>query len=128
MSNSTLPVMHALAPLIIEHSDQAERERHLTQPVVNAFIDAGMFKLLLPAELGGAGANPLEFCEVIQAVSALDGSTGWCLMIGAGVGLFSGLLSASAAVEVYAARCAIGCGTFPQKPLDAETSALWESR
>ena len=112
MLKSTLPVIHELAPLIMEHSDQAERERRLAQPVVNAFIDAGMFKLLLPAELGGAGANPLEFCEVIEAVSALDGSAGWCLMIGAGFGLFTGLLSASAAVEVYADRCAIGCGTF----------------
>jgi len=51
--------------------------------------------------LDGAGANPLEFCEVVEAVSTVDGSTGWCVMISGCYGHFAGLLPPLAATEIF---------------------------
>jgi alkylation response protein AidB-like acyl-CoA dehydrogenase len=75
MDHSALSDIRKLAPLIAKHADEAERERRLSRPVVDGLVDAGIFKLLTPPALGGAGASPMEFCEVVEAVSAIDGST-----------------------------------------------------
>jgi alkylation response protein AidB-like acyl-CoA dehydrogenase len=77
LMNYELLKIPELAPIISENADQAERERRLARPVVDALIDAGIFKLLASPALGGAGATPIQFREVVAAISAIDGSTGW---------------------------------------------------
>ena len=67
-----------LSPLIREHADRAERERHLMDPVVAALQDAGLFRMLVPRDLGGLQVDPLTFYEVIEALARVDGSTAWC--------------------------------------------------
>ena len=74
MAHSTLAAVRNLTPLIAQHADEAERERRLARPVVDALVNAGVFRLLLPPALGGAGASPLEFCEVVETVATVDGS------------------------------------------------------
>lgn len=71
----------ALAPVIAAHADAAEAERRLPQPIVRALIEAGLFKLYLPRSLGGSQLEPLEFAQRLEAIAALDGSTGWCAFI-----------------------------------------------
>ena len=112
MTHSPLAAVRALAPLIAQHADEAERERRLARPVVDALVNAGVFRLLVPPALGGAGASLLEFCEVVEAVSTVDGSTGWCVMIGGGYGQFGGLLPPSAAAEIFGEPGAVVAGTF----------------
>ena len=112
MAQSTLYAVRDLAPLIAKYADEAERERRLARPVVDALVDAGVFRLLVPPALGGAGASPMEFCEIIEAVSTVDGSTGWCVMIGGGYGHFSGLLPPPAAAEIFGEPGAVVAGTF----------------
>ena len=112
MAQSTLYAVRDLAPLIARYADEAERERRLARPVVDALVDAGVFRLLVPPALGGAGASPMEFCEIIEAVSTVDGSTGWCVMIGGGYGHFSGLLPPPAAAEIFGEPGAVVAGTF----------------
>ena len=72
----------ALAPLIREHADEAERLRHLPAPVAEALAAAGLYRMAAPAELHGAEADPITQIQVIEAVSRADGSAGWNLMIG----------------------------------------------
>jgi indole-3-acetate monooxygenase len=112
VAQSTLYAVRDLAPLIAKFADEAERERRLARPVVDALVDAGVFRLLVPPALGGAGASPMEFCEIIEAVSTVDGSTGWCVMIGGGYGHFSGLLPPPAAAEIFGEPGAVVAGTF----------------
>ena len=80
MAHSTLSAVRDLAPLITKHADEVERDRRLARPVVDALINAGIFRLFMPPSLRSGGATPLEFCEVVEVVSALDGSTGWILV------------------------------------------------
>lgn len=90
----------ALAPVIAAHADAdaAEAERRLPQPIVRALIEAGLFKLYLPRSLGGSQLEPLAFAQRLEAIAALDGSTGWCAFIGNVNTLFTSPL-APASVE-----------------------------
>lgn len=72
----------ALAPLIREHADEAERQRHLPRVVADAMSDAGLYRIAASAEQLGGGADAVTQIQVIEAVSRADGSTGWNLMIG----------------------------------------------
>src|SRR5262245_62163268 len=112
MAHSTLAAVRDLAPLIAQHADEAERERRLARPVVDALVTAGVFRLLVPPALGGAGVSPLEFCEVVEAVATVDGSTGWCVMIGGGYGQFAWLLPPSAAAAIWGAPGGVVAGPF----------------
>ncbi len=65
-------------------ADKAEALRTLPEASVAALRESGLFTLKLPAVLGGAEADPVTQLEVIEAVSYIDPSAGWCLFIGAG--------------------------------------------
>ena len=84
MVSATTPVesARALAPLIREYADAIERDRCLPPPVLQGLIEADLFRLLAPRELGGAEADPLTVCRVVEEISKVDGATGWCVMIG----------------------------------------------
>ena len=53
----------ALAPLITREADEIERTRRLTQPVVAALIENGLYRVLLPQSVGGTEAPPESSCR-----------------------------------------------------------------
>jgi alkylation response protein AidB-like acyl-CoA dehydrogenase len=69
----------ALAPLIAREADEIERTRRLTEPVVSALIENGLYRVLLPQSLGGAEAPPEIFMQMLEEVAKADASTAWCL-------------------------------------------------
>ncbi len=69
----------ALAPLITSEADEIERTRRLTQPVVSALIENGLYRALLPQSLGGAEAPPEVFMQMLEEIAKADASTAWCL-------------------------------------------------
>src|SRR5262245_55965278 len=73
-----LTAARALGPQIRAAADQVEQKRQLPPPLVAALTAAGLFKLTVPCELGGAEADPETCMRVIEEVSRADGSTGWC--------------------------------------------------
>ena len=100
------------AAVIAPQLDQIETERRLPQPAVDALVDAGVFKLCVPRVYGGAQAHPATVLAVIEELAKLDGSVGWCAMIGATSGLMSVYLDDAIAREVYRPADAITCGVF----------------
>lgn len=72
----------ALAPLIRDAADEAERERRLPERVAVAMADAGLYRVAVPTAYGGLECDPRAQIETIEAVSEVDGSAGWNLMIG----------------------------------------------
>jgi indole-3-acetate monooxygenase len=117
MSATAAPVeaVRALAPLIGEHAEVIERERCLAEPVVKALTEAGVFRLFIPRALGGAEADPVTFCRVVEELATADGSTGWCTMLCGSYGHFSGLLPEAAAREIYGDPDAIMAGALAPK-------------
>jgi len=101
-----------LAPAIRVHRDKAEQLRRLPEPLVHAMVDAGLFGMWLPEAYGGLECDPMTFVRVIEAVSRVDGSTGWTLMIGAAGGAFAAYLPARWAGEIFSDPRMILAGSF----------------
>ena len=80
----------AIAPILREHADFAEREGLLADEVVRAMQRAGAFRMTMPRSLGGIEADPVTQYEVIEALSVADGSAGWVAMIGSDGGYLAG--------------------------------------
>jgi alkylation response protein AidB-like acyl-CoA dehydrogenase len=62
---------------------EAEAIGRLPPAVVKALDDSGLFAMKLPAELGGAEADPVTQIEVIEKMAYVEPSVGWCMFIGA---------------------------------------------
>jgi alkylation response protein AidB-like acyl-CoA dehydrogenase len=91
----------ALAPLIAGEADEIERTRRLTQPVVSALIENGLYRSLLPKNFGGAEA-PLEiFMQMQEEVGKADASTAWCLGQCSVCAMTAAYLDADAANEIF---------------------------
>jgi alkylation response protein AidB-like acyl-CoA dehydrogenase len=69
----------ALAPLIAREADEIELTRRLTEPVVSALVENGLYRVLVPQSLGGAEAPPEVFMQMLEEVAKADASTAWCL-------------------------------------------------
>ena len=63
-----------LAPLLKEAADEIEEQRQLPQRVVEALIDGGFFKLLIPRSLGGAELHPLTYVQVLEEIAKAEPS------------------------------------------------------
>ncbi|MEN8158622.1 MAG: acyl-CoA dehydrogenase family protein [Myxococcota bacterium] len=93
----------ALAPLIREHADEAERGRRLPAAVATAMAAAGLYKIAAPRSIGGGECDPRTQIETIEAVSAADGAAGWNLMIGIeNMGFLGAALPLETARKLYA--------------------------
>lgn len=69
----------ALVPLIAREAAEIERRRRLTEPVVSALIENGLYRALLPRSLGGAEAPPEIFMQMLEEIAKADASAAWCL-------------------------------------------------
>ena len=61
--------------------DEAQELRHLPAWASKEMADQGLYRFVLPRELGGEDLRAREQIEVVEAVSAIDGSVGWCTHI-----------------------------------------------
>src|SRR3981081_750771 len=80
-----LDALEKLAPLVEEHRTSFDRERRLPETIFRTLAEAGLFRLWLPAAMGGPELSPLEFMRVVEAASAKDGSIGWVVAKGGGL-------------------------------------------
>src|SRR6202163_166885 len=97
----------ALAPLIAREADEIERTRRLTQPVVSALIENGLYRVLLPQSVGGAEAPPEIFMQMLEEVAKADASTAWCLGQCTVCAITAAYLDPDAAREIFAAPTSI---------------------
>ncbi|NRQ37627.1 acyl-CoA dehydrogenase [Nonomuraea sp. NN258] len=70
----------ALRPLIEDEAERAESLGRLTDPVVDALHEAGLFGVWVPEPLGGSELSPSELLDVFAELSYADPSTGWVVM------------------------------------------------
>jgi alkylation response protein AidB-like acyl-CoA dehydrogenase len=87
----------AMAPLIEEGRARMDAERRLPPPIVGALQELGALRMAVPAELGGPELDPVTQVRIVEELSRLDGSVGWCVMIAAAASYVPGFLSPEAA-------------------------------
>jgi indole-3-acetate monooxygenase len=97
----------ALAPLIGREGDEIERTRRLTQPVVSALIENGLYRVLLPQSVGGAEAPPEIFMQMLEEVAKADASTAWCLGQCTVCAMTAAYLDPDAAQEIFGKQTSI---------------------
>ena len=91
-----------LADVITKGGDEAQQLRRLPDDCVDTLIDEGFFRFALPPELGGEDASSMETIEVLEAISAIDGSVGWNVMLGSEINaMAAGGMDKALAKEIY---------------------------
>src|SRR5215471_3341792 len=58
---------------------QIERERHLPSAVTERLREAGLYRMVVPRQLGGIGADILTVFRALELVAQSDGATAWTL-------------------------------------------------
>jgi indole-3-acetate monooxygenase len=109
---SPLAASRRLAPRAAELAADNERARRLAPDLVREIADAGLFRLCVPAAVGGLEAPPSVLLECVEALSGGDASAGWCVAIGATSGLLLGYLPESAGRDIYSRPEVILGGVF----------------
>ena len=61
-----------LEALIDEHAAEGDERGRLSDPVVDALHDAGIFGMWVPKELGGSELDPVSSLKVIDQLTYAD--------------------------------------------------------
>ena len=93
--------LHELLPKIKERREEIEEARRLPKDLVADLAATGIFKLGIPAALGGDEASATDLMRAIETISSVDGSTGWCAMIAAGASAVTGMMTEAGYKEVF---------------------------
>jgi indole-3-acetate monooxygenase len=99
---SLLERVRAIAPIIQSNAANAERDRQLSAPVVQAMMDAGLYRMGVPQALGGLELDAATTIRVLEEVSRLDSAAGWNLQISQGALSFCAWLPEEATREIFA--------------------------
>lgn len=105
-----LAATEGIAPQIRKAADAIEAERCLLPPVVRAMKEVGVFRMGIPRAYGGLELDPLTQVRVVEELSRLDGSVGWCAIIGAAGGYASAFLDPPVARRFFAHGDAVLAG------------------
>jgi alkylation response protein AidB-like acyl-CoA dehydrogenase len=79
-----LAAVRALAPRLRAASAEIEAARSLSEPLVQAMADAGLYRMYLPRSLGGGELDPLTYFDVIEALTQVESAAGWSVLISTG--------------------------------------------
>ena len=92
------------APELAAAAPEIERQRELPASIVDAMVERGFFRMLLPSSLGGAELLPAPYVRVVEEIAKADASTAWCLNQGAGCSMTAAYLDPIAAREIFGDR------------------------
>ena len=73
-----------IADVIRSDAPEADRNRRLGDKTVAAIVESGVTRMMVPPALGGGGISWADSFGVVEALSRLDGATGWNASIWAG--------------------------------------------
>ena len=76
---SLIGAAREIAPIIQKYNEEAERNRRLSQPVLNALRETGLLRMSTPRSLGGLEADPITRALVVEEISRHDPAAGWTL-------------------------------------------------
>ncbi len=91
-----------IGPLIREHADEAEKNRRLSKPVLDALKETGLLKMATPKSLGGLETDPITRALVVEEVGRHDSAAGWTLENPVDWAFFCSRLPDEGAEEIYA--------------------------
>lgn len=88
-----------IADVVRADAVDADRQRRLGDKTVQALVDAGLPRMMLPAAFGGGALTFAESFPILEAMARVDGSTGWNLSIWSGSATLAATLAGDDARE-----------------------------
>ncbi len=76
---SLIEAARDIGPVIKAHSEEAERERRLSRPVLDALHESGLLRMYTPRSLGGLEVDPITRTLVSEEIAGFDAVAGWTL-------------------------------------------------
>ena len=70
-----------LLPLIEKRAEEAESLGHMTDDVVAALRQSGIYTMLFPKVVGGAELAPFDALQIVERLSYAHASAGWCTVV-----------------------------------------------
>src|SRR5262245_20767191 len=119
---SLIDAARRIGPIIRQHNAEAERDRRLSRPVLDALYETGLLRMFTPRSLGGLEADPITRALVVEEISGLDTAAGWTLANPLAWAYFCARLPDKGAEQLYSRGAAILIAAQYGRPLKA-TSA-----
>lgn len=93
----------SLKELIAGKAIETDRERRVSDEVIDALADAGLFKLTVPKRYGGYETDVRTIIDVAATIAESCGSTAWVVTLINTVAIAVGMLPEQAQEEVFGA-------------------------
>jgi indole-3-acetate monooxygenase len=119
-----------IAPMIAKAGPQIDSQREIPPEVIDALVERGLFRLLLPHSLDGAELLPAQYVPIIEEIAKHDGSIAWCVNQNSGCSMTSAYLRPDVAREIFGGRRGIlawgpGPGEARVVPGGYRVTATW---
>jgi alkylation response protein AidB-like acyl-CoA dehydrogenase len=98
-------------------NEEFDRQKFISQDVIERFKELGVYRALVPTRFGGDQRTPMEFCQMVEDISAADGSAGWVASFGMNP-VYLAALPLDTLQKVYAngPDVVFAGGIFPPQP------------
>jgi alkylation response protein AidB-like acyl-CoA dehydrogenase len=106
--------LQAVLRRVVDSSEAINKERQIPEELIRTMASQGLFRLLVPASVGGNEIDYLDYLSMTRAIAEADGSVGWCFNQNNVLGTMASLMPESLAEEVWSDREAILCNGPPQ--------------
>ena len=100
-ANTFAERVNGLSDVVATQRSRFDSEGRLPDDLFDELAALGLFRLWLPAALGGAELSALEFMDVVESAAALDGTIGWLAGNGGGMSRVGAFISAESAQEIF---------------------------
>src|SRR4051794_8872019 len=107
-----LSALRGLHAGIAARGEEIELARRLPSDIAESLIRTKVFKLTIPAAIGGVEGSVLDLMTAIEEMAQADGATGWCVMISGTSGLTAAYLAPDVAKKIHGAAEAVTGGIF----------------
>ncbi|MDP1736926.1 MAG: acyl-CoA dehydrogenase family protein [Caulobacter sp.] len=125
MTFNAITVAQSFVDEIHRRAPEIESVRRLPPDLAKKFAQAGLFRMLLPAVLGGHETPPAQLALAIETLAQADASAAWCVMIGATTGAMANRLSAGMARQVFGDPDVIAAGVYAPMGKAVEDGDDW---
>lgn len=125
MTFNAITAVQSLTDEVARRAPEIESVRRLPADLAQKMAKAGLFRMLLPAALGGHDTPPAHIGLAIETLAQADASAGWCLMIGATTAAMANRMPAGMAREVFAHPEVITAGVFAPMGRAVEDGDDW---
>jgi alkylation response protein AidB-like acyl-CoA dehydrogenase len=74
--STLIAAVREIAPIVRAESHEAERERRLSAPVLNALRETGLLRMTTPRSFGGLETDPVTRALVVEEMGRHDSAAG----------------------------------------------------